>query len=120
LKVTYVPQRKLSDSALRGVDSLRQDREYVVLEVFSRPERSSLFRLEPIDAEPSALFDSRLFSVIDVRMPGTWCFFGLEGGSFCLCPEPWHERGFWEAFYDGEEWAIETYDREKARILQQS
>lgn len=120
LKVSYVPNGELPPHALRGGDALREGRDYVVLEVFSRPEQSSLFRVESIAGESSALFDSRLFTVSDSKIPSSWRIFDLGNGSFCLCPAPWDEMGFWEAYYDSEPWAVAVYEREKERILRES
>ena len=120
LKVVLSPRDGLDSRALRGVDALRKGREYVVLEVFSQIEGSTLFRVEPISDDPSALFDSRVFSVTDTRIPSTWRFFALDSGSFYLCPERWCEMGFWESYYDKESWAVMAYEAEKERILQES
>lgn len=106
--------------SLRGADSLREGREYVVLEVYSRAERNTLFRVESEGRGSSALFDIRLFSVIDPKIPSVWKFFSLGGGSFCLRPESWNEHMFWESYYDGEARAAEIYDKERDRIIEEA
>ncbi|MFF9560045.1 hypothetical protein ACF1DY_30045 [Streptomyces albus] len=102
---------------LQGVDALKMGKEYVVLEVFVPHGRDPLFRIEFIEGEDSALFDSRAFRVTSSALPPTWHYFHFDTGSFALRPKPWGQLGFWEAYYEHTPWAIETYETEKRKIL---
>jgi hypothetical protein len=100
-----------------GTSVLKLGREYIVLEIVSQQGKDTLLRMEFSPREDSALFDSRLFTVVSARMPSSWSFFQTENGSFSLCPESWNVPGFWEAFYDREAWAVASYESEKRKIL---
>ncbi len=94
---------------LQGVDALKMGREYVVLEVFVPHSRDPLFRIEFIEGEDPALFDSRAFRVTSTTLPSTWHYFHFDSGSFALRPKQWGQPGFWEAYYEHTPWATETY-----------
>ncbi|MFI8236316.1 hypothetical protein ACIF83_03485 [Streptomyces sp. NPDC085866] len=114
--VRFMAQRA-AKAEVQGIDALREDVEYVVLEVFAPHGKSALFRLEFTEGEDPALFDSRAFTVISSSIPPSWRYFQFESGSFALRPEPWGRPGFWEAYYDRDRRALETYESEKSRIL---
>ncbi|MFI6880289.1 hypothetical protein ACIBL6_43270 [Streptomyces sp. NPDC050400] len=120
LRVRFINPGGEDRKMLQGADSLKEGREYVVLEIFIPAGKSPLFRVEFISGEDSALFDSRLFTVTSSEIPSTWNYFQLESGSVSLCPETWNRVGFWEDFYDRDRGACETYEAEKGKILAQS
>ncbi|MGK5531353.1 hypothetical protein [Streptomyces sp. URMC 129] len=117
MKVRYTRSEIPGERQPLGTDALRPDEEYTVLEVFFQHNKRTLFRMEYSPYESSALFDSRLFTVTSPQIPHCWKFFQLESGSFSLRPESWSAPGFWEAFYDREQWAVEAYEAEKRKIL---
>ncbi|MDT3397156.1 hypothetical protein RKE29_10950 [Streptomyces sp. B1866] len=117
MRVKFAGPQRVEERYHQGANTLSLDREYVVLEVYSRDDRNTRFRIEYSHLEHSALFDSRLFSVTSTKIPPSWEFFMLESGSFSLRPAFWNRPGFWEAFYDHEPWALEAYEQEKAKIL---
>ncbi|MFE2180125.1 hypothetical protein [Streptomyces sp. NPDC059455] len=102
---------------LQGTDTLKEEREYIVLEIFTPYGRSALFRIEFAESENPALFDSRVFTVTSTALPPTWRYANYETGSFTLCPEPWSRPGFWESYYDHEPSALEVYESEKQKII---
>lgn len=102
---------------LQGTDALKVGREYVVLEVFVPHERGAQFRIEFIEGEDSALFDSRAFTVTSSLIPPSWCYVQFETGSFALRPEPWGRPGFWESYYDGDPRVRGIFEAERRKIL---
>ncbi|WP_326596429.1 hypothetical protein [Streptomyces sp. NBC_01803] len=117
MKVRFTRSEGLEPGALQGAGALKPGEEYVVLEVFSQHGKDTSFRMEYSPRESCAVFDSRLFTITSAKMPPSWIFFQLASGSFSLCPEPWSDQGFWEAFYDREQWAVAAYETEKQKIL---
>ncbi|AOT59715.1 hypothetical protein [Streptomyces rubrolavendulae] len=117
LRVKYVPPEALDRSALQGTTALRERKEYVVLELFSQSDGNTLFRVEYNESEDSALFDSRAFTITSHNLPPTWRYFQHSSGSFSLCPEPWSQPGFWEAYYERESHARKVYEAEKQKIV---
>lgn len=120
LRARFVNPESADKGMLQGAGSLKEGREYVVLEVFIPEGKSPLFRVEFIDGEDSALFDSRLFAVTSHEIPPSWKYFQLETGSVSLCPDAWNQVGFWEEFYDRKRAACEIYEAERRRILAHS
>lgn len=116
MRVTFAPSKSLDEQAPLRSGALRQGEEYTVLEVSAQHGGSMNFRIEYSDKERCALFDSRLFVMTSTVVPPSWRFFLLPGGSFRLRPPAWHEEGFWEAFFDGEQWAQVVYEEERERI----
>ncbi|MFF7747926.1 hypothetical protein ACFZCP_01485 [Streptomyces sp. NPDC007971] len=102
---------------LHGIDALREGHDYTVLEVFVPHDKCALFRMEFIKGDDPALFDSRAFEVTSSFIPPSWRYLQLKNGSFSLCPEPWGQPGFWEAFYDRAPEARGVYESEKREIL---
>ncbi len=120
MRVKFTLPQTPDPKILQGVGALREGREYVVLEVFSSSGGETVFRVEFIAGEDSALFDSRAFTVTCHHLPPTWQYFQLDTGSFSLCPEPWNQVGFWESYYEHEAHALEIYETEKQKILSSS
>ncbi|MEW2401584.1 hypothetical protein [Streptomyces sp. NPDC046862] len=87
-----------------------------MLEVFVPHGKSALFRLEFIEGEDSALFDSRAFTVTSSTLPPSWHYFQFDTGSFALRPDSWGREGFWEAYYEHEREALALYELEKQKI----
>ncbi|WP_217161599.1 hypothetical protein [Streptomyces sp. AC512_CC834] len=120
MRARFNPSGVGNPEILQGGDALKVDREYVVLEVFAPIERSPEFRIEFIEGEGSALFDSRAFTVTSSLLPPSWRYVQFATGSFSLRPEPWGRPGFWDAYYDGDPQAREIFEVEKRRILSDS
>ncbi|WP_159043399.1 hypothetical protein [Streptomyces sp. NBRC 110028] len=120
MRARYEPPQIADTKLLQGVDALKEGREYVILELFAAHGKSALFRIEYIEGEGPALFDSRLFTVISSVLPPTWRYVQFETGSFALRPEPWSQPGFWESYFDHEPKALEVFETEKRKILASS
>ncbi|MFJ8693857.1 hypothetical protein [Streptomyces roseolilacinus] len=116
LRAKYVAPETSDRSVLQGTSALREGKEYVVLELFSQSDGNTLFRVEFNEGEDSALFDSRAFTITSHNLPPTWRYFQHSSGSFTLCPEPWSQLGFWEAYYEHEAHALRVYETEKLKI----
>ncbi|MFE2669264.1 hypothetical protein [Streptomyces mirabilis] len=63
------------------------------------------------------LYDSRLFEVVDGRIPPHWVISVKTRGEITLGPSGWGAPGFWDAFFDGEPWATTLYQSEKNKSL---
>lgn len=116
MKVRFVGEGSWGDVVTQGASSLRQGKEYVVLEIYSQADGQNLLRVESAPGKLPGLFDSRLFDVVDSGVPKAWKVFINEHGGVSVCPEPWNELGFWEGVMDGEPWAVDVYRREKSKI----
>ncbi|MFF4525025.1 hypothetical protein [Streptomyces bluensis] len=120
MRARFTPPRTNEAAILQGLDALKEGREYPVLEVFAPYGKSALFRLEFIEGEDPALFDSRAFIVTSSVMPPSWRYFQFDSGSFALRPKSWSRTGFWEAYYEHEPEALAIYEVEKQKILSSS
>ncbi|MFI1534115.1 hypothetical protein [Streptomyces anandii] len=120
MRVQFTPRPDGDVGTLQGVDALREGREYTVLEVFVPHGKRALFRMEFIEGEDSALFDSSAFTVTSSALPPSWRYFQFDSGSFALRPEPWSKVGFWESYYDHDPTALQVYQREREKIMASS
>ena len=91
--------------------------EYPVLEIFAQADGANKFRIHFSDIELPSLFDSRLFEIASDRIPRDWRVTRNWGGSLTFGPEEWNQPGFWEAFMDHEDWAVQLYEVGRAKSL---
>lgn len=99
---------------------LRSDVDHVVLEVICLPYRkANYYRIEPRDGGAPGFHDSRLFEITSRTIPASWVAHGGEDGCISFTPEPWTVDGFWEAFFDREEWAVQIYFRNRDELLKE-
>ena len=108
MRVRYVgkPDQGL---VVYGEDAMRLDAEYDVLEIYSQADGGSYFRVEPIEHEAPPLFDVRLFVVTSPLLPDNWEVGMAEDGSLTIGPPEWQVVDFWEAYLNGEQWALAAY-----------
>ena len=104
----------------QGSGALRVGTEYVVLEIFAQADGANEFRIQFSDVELPALFDSRLFEVTSGQIPSSWHIVRNRYGSLTFGPREWQEQGFWEAFMDHEQWAIDLYEVGRSKSLDAS
>ena len=90
--------------------------EYVVLAILARPQGSVRFAVYHGDGD-MAVWDSRIFSVADDRMPPNWVVGVAPGGELEIGPGRWMEPSFWSDFHDGDPAALATYREELDIIL---
>jgi hypothetical protein len=119
LRVRYVGSDDLGVSACSGADALRLNEEYVVLEVYARPFKSSYFRIEYRDGELPPVFDARMFEVTSTIIPHSWEVYLLDR-DVIFGPAEWKVEGFWEALMDQEKWARSLYLTMRDRIISES
>ncbi|WP_336006822.1 hypothetical protein [Streptomyces sp. KLMMK] len=87
---------------------LRSGEDYCVLEVYARFEGKNYYRIDPMDGSAPALFDARGFSVTSPTVSRSWVAEANDGSLF-LRPAAWSAPGFWEAYFDDEDWAGDEY-----------
>ncbi|MFB7894827.1 hypothetical protein ACFC1B_00650 [Streptomyces xiamenensis] len=120
VKVKFKGFAQFEPRISQGADSLVKGREYPVLEMFSQADGQNYFRIEYSENEIPALFDSRLFEMTDARIPSSWSPVLEWDGSVVLQPIAWSMSGFWEAFTDHDQWAVEIYRVERDRLMRQA
>lgn len=84
---------------------LKKGKDYQVLSI-----EGGKYRIASEQAGTPALFDVELFDVVDAVRPESWVSRGADS-----LPASWTVFGFWEAFFDAEEWALEVYRKELRR-----
>ena len=82
---------------------------YNVLSVEYTPEGLS-YRLKSEQNNQPALFPISDFKVESNDIPSAWVI-REESGSIELSPKEWCVEGFWEDFFDGEKYALDTFQR---------
>src|SRR5213080_4051399 len=117
--VEFVSRDSLDPGAYQGSAALEPERQYVVLEVYCRFGGPFYFRIEHSKNEAPALFDTRLFKITSPGVPPSWCMFQYDDGSLKFGPKSWQVEGFWQAYLDRDEWALGTYETERAEALAQ-
>lgn len=117
MRVRFKGTGEYSVPITQGADSLREGRQYPVLEVFATADGRNMFRVEVFRGELPPLFDSRLFEVIDGGIPSHWTISAGLQGDITLGPAEWETPGFWDAFIDGAPWAADLYQSEKDKSL---
>lgn len=117
MRVRFKGAGDYSTPITQGASRLREGREYPVLEVFSAADGENLFRIETVRDETPGLYDSRLFEVTDGSVPPHWAVSTGTRGDITLGPVEWETPGFWDAFFDGEPWAVNLYQSEKSKSL---
>jgi hypothetical protein len=93
-------------------------RDYTVLEVFAAADGRNLYRIEVYREQLPPLFDSRLFEIVDGSIPSHWTVSAGVQGDVTLGPKKWEAPGFWDAFIEGETWAVSLYEAERDLSLQ--
>jgi len=116
--VSLKAQDPQNDTA--NIPPLRHDDRYVVLEIYAKFQGATYFRIDPMDGSAPALFDSHHFRVTSTAVPSAWVAECTELGSLYLRPAEWGRDGFWESFFDDEEWARIQYSNLRDRIIAES
>jgi hypothetical protein len=117
MKVRFLGQGALGQREAQGSAALTIGLDYPVLELYIRPERSSLLRIEYSQDELPALFDLRMFEVVSDKVPEDWCVVSQSLGALTFRPREWVVPDFWEAFANREPWAVECYRQGRSRVL---
>lgn len=117
MRVRFKGIANYSPPITQGAECLQEGRDYPVLEVFATSDGRNMFRVEVFRGEIPPLFDSRLFEVTDGRVPSHWAVSTGAQGDITLGPAKWETPGFWDAFIDGEPWAVDLYQCEKNKSV---
>jgi hypothetical protein len=94
---------------------LRQGRDYVVLAIECSGRQQSEYRLAAEIENTPALFDTRLFEIVDGSLPWNWVA-TVNGDGLEFQPATWAVAGFWERFFDGDVEAKRSYLEERQKI----
>ena len=111
----------LLDASGQTVDSspwLKLKKEYVVLGIEENSLREKCYLVETRSGKLETLgfFSSLAFKIVDKSWPETWVKESING-EISIAPRSWQRTGFWEDFYDGESQAVDTYRKERDKIL---
>jgi hypothetical protein len=90
---------------------------YHVLEVVQDTHRRWLLRAVGDGINGVALFPLEQFEILSNKIPSAWIPIWNTNGGFALTTEDWAKAGFWEAYYDREPAALQTFEIEKKRIV---
>ncbi|MFF8329978.1 hypothetical protein [Streptomyces cacaoi] len=119
-EVTSGMMVRLSKKASARPTGLGRDVDHVVLEIYCDPCRGvNHYRIDPGDGGAPGLHDSRNFIVTSNDVPGIWVVDDGGNGTLCFSPREWTVEGFWEAYFDGEEWATRSYFRWRDDMLKE-
>jgi hypothetical protein len=118
MKVRYEGASDFEQRILQGSRSLTVGDEYTVLEVYAQSDGANFFRIEYSEKENPSLLDSRLFQIVSSRIPEFWCITSVADGSLTMGPSEWNVPGFWEAFMEHEEWAIDVYRSIRSKVVE--
>lgn len=93
---------------------------YIVYEMSIDKRTGKLkFRLQRNDGVP-IISDSEGFEITDSTIPISWSMEKIDQDNFSFSPLAWqivkNEKSFWEAFFDGDEWAITLYEQELIKL----
>jgi hypothetical protein len=64
-----------------------------------------------------ALFQLKMFEVVDPHIPPNWIAIWGNNGLFFLSPRPWTHTGFWERYYDRDPNAVQIFEEERTRTV---
>ncbi|MFD5748640.1 hypothetical protein [Streptomyces sp. NPDC127033] len=117
VKVRFTGTAGHEQSVRQGAEALRQGQAYVVLEVYCQAEGPNCFRIEFLRGELPALFDSRLFEVVDRGMHPSWVTSIEWDGSLTMAPAAWQAPDFWEGLMEHSPDAIEIYEAGRASLM---
>ncbi|MHB9858884.1 hypothetical protein [Streptomyces sp. YIM S03343] len=117
MKVKFIDFGGPEQSVRQGADSLHQGQVYVVLEAYCQTDGPNYFRVEFHRGELPALFDSRLFEVVDSDVHPSWTVSTVWDGSLKMAPAAWQVTGFWEELMDHSPDAIEIYEFDRDALM---
>jgi len=94
---------------------LQPGNNYTVLAIESGGRGRPEYRIATEIQGTPALFDARLFDIVDARLPSNWIA-TAHGEHLEFQPAAWTTAGFWERFFDGDEDARRIYHEEIEKI----
>lgn len=90
---------------------------YHVLEVIQNSRGKWMFRLLGDEPNGPALFQFEEFEIVASKIPASWTIAWGKDGFFELTPEAWRQTGFWEKYYDRNPDAIQVFEEEKRKLI---
>jgi hypothetical protein len=118
---------RLSENAIKvghkHVGHLVPGREYVVLEVYARPDRLMGFRVEEsIEPYKPFIAEADALELISDELPSCWRA-SLSNDHLSFQPARWRdapfENGFWSEFFDGNRKAMVLYREVRDEIYRE-
>jgi len=95
-------------------------RTYVVLTIEIGVHRHLWFRLIGDDSPSPILEDTQQFEIVDGRLPSRWIVWSDGKGFLMLAPQSWTYDGFWEQFFNNDEYARQEFRKEHALIINET
>jgi hypothetical protein len=83
---------------------------YAVQAIDFDRQRGVRYRIISEDAATPALFPVSDFTIVDHRIPASWCARAYPSGGFELSPAAWLEANFWVRYFDGDAEAKRIFD----------
>ena len=83
--------------------------KYVVLEIYGRGDTLK-YRIIGNDNSTPAYQSAEQFEIASPDIPTGWSFRAHPNREWVLGPAAWSEVGFWNAYFDGDEAAITTFE----------
>lgn len=93
------------------------DSVYTVLAIDVSPGQSPHFRIVGDNPHTPALFDCRMFSVVEGSFPSSWQVYLSPQGHMEIGPLAWLRPGYWDAYFDGDPGAERVFEAERQRML---
>ena len=98
-------------------DALILGKEYVVLEVLEGEDTETEYRILSKHESVPCLQKASQFEVIDRKEPSSWVYRVNDYGLKIKSPERWNKVGFWVNYFNHEAEAIEIYEYELKKII---
>lgn len=90
---------------------LTPNRIYLVVEI-----DDTYFRIINDNREP-ILHRKELFDIVDPDIPKDWVRKDFDDGGYRINPPRMGDRGFYEDYFDGATYAIEEFEKYRARLF---
>lgn len=92
---------------------------YFVLEIFRGESDGILkYRIANDDSLSPCLNDASQFEIVSHALPENWKFNYLPEKYIEISPREWSDDNFWPAYFDGERWAVDLYEKTLKEMLQ--
>jgi hypothetical protein len=93
--------------------------EYTVLGIHGGEPGSIRYRLMGDDQHTPAIHNAEQFDIVSSEISSGWVFQIYPSLAWSLGPAAWAKKGFWEAYFDGDNEAKAIFDEELLAISAQ-
>lgn len=114
-----LPKRRLIMSPKTPV-SVEVGREYTVISMLMSPVHPLQLQLLVGEPVTPAWFDAHLFSTTSSKIPSNWTIKMDASHMLSMGPAAWRLSGYWESYFNKDEWAIDLYSEQLALTLAES